>query len=110
MTDFELMQQALEAYDKYEPLALVMEEIRARLAHCDRCGKRLGKEGDIHTCTPPQRTWVGLTGDETERLIQMAQDALHMATLPFPIDEIKTRRALEAVDRVLEALEPKENT
>tara|TARA_R110000868_G_scaffold232726_2_gene486292 strand:+ start:3239 stop:3631 length:393 start_codon:yes stop_codon:yes gene_type:complete len=23
-----------------------------RLAHCDRCGKKLGGEGDIHTCTP----------------------------------------------------------
>lgn len=26
--------------------------LQARLAHCDRCGKRLGEEGDIHTCTP----------------------------------------------------------
>jgi len=25
-----------------------------------------------------------------------------MATLPFPIDEVKTRRALEAVDKVLD--------
>lgn len=52
MTDRELMQQALDAYDKHEPLAVVMEEVRARLAHCDRCGKKLGGEGDIHTCTP----------------------------------------------------------
>jgi hypothetical protein len=28
---------------------------------CSRCGKRTN---DIHTCTPPQRTWVGLTNDE----------------------------------------------
>ena len=28
---------------------------------CPRCGKRTN---DIHTCTPPQRTWVGLTNDE----------------------------------------------
>ena len=28
---------------------------------CSRCGKRTN---DIHTCTPPQRTWVGLTADE----------------------------------------------
>jgi hypothetical protein len=28
---------------------------------CPRCGKRTN---DIHTCTPPQRTWVGLTDDE----------------------------------------------
>ena len=28
---------------------------------CPRCGKRTK---DIHTCTPPQRTWVGLTDEE----------------------------------------------
>jgi len=28
---------------------------------CPRCGKRTN---DIHTCTPPQRTWVGLTNEE----------------------------------------------
>ena len=28
---------------------------------CPRCGKRTN---DIHTCTPPQRTWVGLTDYE----------------------------------------------
>ena len=26
--------------------------LQERLAHCDHCGKRLGGEGDIHTCTP----------------------------------------------------------
>ena len=26
--------------------------LRERLAHCDRCNKKLGGEGDIHTCTP----------------------------------------------------------
>ena len=30
---------------------------------CPRCGKRTN---DIHTCTPPQRTWVGLTDGEME--------------------------------------------
>jgi hypothetical protein len=30
---------------------------------CPRCGKRTN---DIHTCTPPQRTWVGLTNDEVD--------------------------------------------
>jgi len=28
---------------------------------CSRCGKRTN---DIHTCTPPQRTWAGLTDEE----------------------------------------------
>jgi hypothetical protein len=53
MNDRDIMQQALDSYDKHEPLAVVMETLRDRLAHCDRCGKRLGGEGDIHTCTPP---------------------------------------------------------
>tara|TARA_R110000868_G_scaffold83160_2_gene235008 strand:+ start:1956 stop:2111 length:156 start_codon:yes stop_codon:yes gene_type:complete len=43
--------------------------------------------------------------DEIHHALKLAQDALHMATLPFPIDEVKTQRALEAVDKVLEALE-----
>jgi hypothetical protein len=30
---------------------------------CPRCGKRTN---DIHTCTPPQRTWVGLTKEEVD--------------------------------------------
>jgi hypothetical protein len=34
-----------------------------RLAHCDRCGKRLGGEGDIHTCSPDP------IGDAQDRLI-----------------------------------------
>lgn len=38
--------------------------------------------------------------------LKLAQEALHLATLPFPIDEIKTRRALEAVDKVLDEIKP----
>ena len=30
---------------------------------CPRCGKRTN---DIHTCTPPQRTWVELTDEEID--------------------------------------------
>jgi hypothetical protein len=37
--------------------------LRERLAHCDRCGKRLGGEGDIHTCTPDP------IGDAQDKLI-----------------------------------------
>jgi hypothetical protein len=36
--------------------------------------------------------------------LKLAQDALYMATLPFPIDEAKTQRALEAVDDALDAM------
>ena len=47
-----------------------------------------------------------MTKDEVINALKMAQDALHMATLPFPIDEVKTRRALEAVDKVLDQIAP----
>jgi hypothetical protein len=47
-----------------------------------------------------------MTKDEVINALKQAQDALHMATLPFPIDEVKTRRALEAVDKVLDEIKP----
>ena len=46
-----------------------------------------------------------MTKDKLIETLKLAQDALHMATLPFPIDEVKTQRALDAVDKVLEKLE-----
>ena len=77
MTDRELMQQALEAlaaaddflfnYHECEPNHeremdaysairannhAAFTALRKRLAHCDRCGKKLGGEGHIHTCSP----------------------------------------------------------
>ena len=39
--------------------------LRERLAQCDRCGKKLGGEGDIHTCTPK----ADPIGDAQDRLI-----------------------------------------
>ena len=42
-----------------------IEEALAQPNFCPICGKRLGtNDWDIHTCTPPQRTWVGLTDEE----------------------------------------------
>lgn len=45
-----------------------------------------------------------MTKDEVINALKLAQDALYMATLPFPIDEVKTQRALEAVDKVLDQI------
>ena len=45
-----------------------------------------------------------MTKDKLIETLKMAQDALYMATLPFPIDEAKTQRALEAVDDALDAM------
>jgi hypothetical protein len=49
-----------------------------------------------------------VTVGEILHALKLAQDALHMATLPFPVDEVKTIRALEAVTKVCDALEPTE--
>lgn len=49
-----------------------------------------------------------VTKEEILHALKLAQDALHMATLPFPLDEVKTQRALDAVDKICKALEPKE--
>lgn len=45
-----------------------------------------------------------MTRDNIIQALKLAQEALHMATLPFPIDPVKTQRALEAVDKALDAM------
>ncbi|OBQ43529.1 MAG: hypothetical protein AN484_11965 [Aphanizomenon flos-aquae WA102] len=47
--DAELMRKS----DAIQRLWAERDSLRASMEHCDRCGKRLGGEGDIHTCTPP---------------------------------------------------------
>jgi hypothetical protein len=51
---------------------------------------------------------VIVTVDEILHALKLAQDALHMASLPFPVDEVKTQRALEAVNKVCDALGDKQ--
>lgn len=61
MTDRDIMQQALDALQDWAnwvdhsppKTTAAITSLNDRLTHCDRCGKRLGGEGDIHTCTPP---------------------------------------------------------
>jgi len=50
---------------------------------------------------PGQAPGQIMSKEEVINALKLAQDALHMATLPFPIDEVKTQRALEAVSKVL---------
>jgi uncharacterized protein YbaA (DUF1428 family) len=98
MTDRELMQQALDALETISEFAvgegdvceiiakrarLAITALRDRLAHCDRCGKRLGGEGDIHTCTPDP------IGDAQDRLIA------ELAAQPAPVQKpVATMRML----------------
>ena len=69
MTDRDLMQQALDALETADEVGFwelqktVVSALRDRLAHCDRCGKRHGGEGHIHTCVPDP------IGDAQDRLI-----------------------------------------
>ena len=47
-----------------------------------------------------------MTKGEVLDALKLAQDALHMATLPFPIDQVKTQRALDALDKVVDQIKP----
>jgi hypothetical protein len=85
MTDRQLLQQSLDAMRRYQvkrqDFDTFADEIAAlndRLAHCDRCGKKLGGEGDIHTCTPDP------IGDAQDRLI--AELAAQPEQEPVAID------------------------
>jgi len=70
------MQQALDAletadeFDFWLKQESIVKALRERLAHCERCGKKLGGEGDIHTCTPPaaQRPLVWLSEDDEREI------------------------------------------
>jgi hypothetical protein len=56
---------------------------------CPRCGKRTN---DIHTCTPPQREWVGLTDDEIIDVIH----PLVMADMSDQATDYEIAKAIEA--------------
>ena len=47
-----------------------------------------------------------MTRDDIIDALKKAQDALHMTTLPFPVDEVKTQRALEAVTKAIDSIGP----
>jgi hypothetical protein len=84
MDDRVLLQQALEALKLIDdampfPVAkLAMKNLRERLAQ------------------PEQ---------EMCDVLRLAQDALQMASAPFPVDEVKTMRALQAVNKLLQEME-----
>ena len=75
----------------------LMEDLRQAIAElesqeqnfCSRCGKRTN---DIHTCTPPQRTWIGLTDEEIINVIH----PLVMADMSDQATDYEIARAIEA--------------
>jgi hypothetical protein len=65
----EALEAALEALTN--PSTIMVQHaiylLDEKLSKCQRCGKKLGDESHIHTCSPiykMQREWVGLTDDE----------------------------------------------
>ena len=49
-------------------LGISYEEANPPEPHCKRCGKKLGTEAyDVHTCTPKEKVWVGMTDDIGDR-------------------------------------------
>lgn len=46
-----------------------------------------------------------MTRKDIIQTLKLAQDALQMASAPFPVDEIKTIRALQAVTKLLKEME-----
>ena len=77
MTDRELLEMALDVIETYGldymhglPKKYYVITLRARLATCDRCGKV--NPAELHTCTPPQREWVGLTDEDKKAIYEQA--------------------------------------
>lgn len=62
---YEKEEEAQNWLDWMEELAEKEDESQLERNFCPRCGKRTN---DIHTCTPPQRTWQGLTDEEIKDL------------------------------------------
>lgn len=92
--------EAAKRLDGYRELAQRVNTLEAalRLAQpeqepvidCPRCGH----------CCPQSKP-----EQEMCDVLRLAQDALQMACAPFPVDEVKTMRALQAVNKLLQEME-----
>ena len=91
---YEKEEEAQNWLDWMEELAEKEDESQLERNFCPRCGKRTN---DIHTCTPPQRTWVGLTDEEKDHLI-----GLHIRVAQCAVDAW-----IEGLDDFIQAIEAK---
>ena len=67
MTDRELLKHVFNAWEDHWTSDLqseLLEEIRIRLSQCERCGEK--NPAEIHTCTPINKEWQGLTDEEIQ--------------------------------------------
>lgn len=112
MTDREIMQMALDALNNFDKgnhgmrwQVPVIKALRVALAQpepwvktysggkpnytepCERCGEV--NPAEIHTCTPKQREWQGLTEEEIIRLRHLYDPTAHWSLDMFA-------RAIEA--------------
>lgn len=112
MTDKEAMQQALAALDLVMSHGSAVQEakniLQERLAQPEQEPVKMNDgritrypDGSIGIGTPPQRK----PEQEMCDVLRLAQDALQMACTPFPVDEIKTIKALQAVNKLLQEME-----
>ena len=112
MTDRALLQQALEALELLSRLPTdnaldyasnAIDALRERLAHCDRCGKKLGGEGDIHTCSPQERKPDHIV--DATKMVPLSDEEIYKASTQAGMQEhymgfhsgfIRFARAIEA--------------
>lgn len=93
MTDRELMERVLEGLKLASSFCNTYDEIemlQERLARCDRCGKKLGGGGDVHTCSPQEPVPEVVTDDRREPVARsLSPEDLHEALKPYAENSIQ---------------------
>jgi hypothetical protein len=83
--------------ERFGRFAALVEDAQARRMH----EEGMVTVGHMRQQIAAECKVAKMTCNDIINALKLAQDALYMASLPFPIDEIKTHRALAAVDKAL---------